>query len=39
MERGYEDAYRMFIEPVVAASGESLATQEAQSLGGASKPT
>jgi hypothetical protein len=24
MERGYEDAYRTFIEPVVAASGENL---------------
>ena len=24
MERGYEDAYRDFIEPVVAASGEDL---------------
>lgn len=24
MERGYEDAYRAFIEPVVAASGEDL---------------
>ena len=24
MERGYEDAYREFIEPVVAASGENL---------------
>jgi hypothetical protein len=24
MERGYEDAYRTFIEPVVAASGEEL---------------
>jgi hypothetical protein len=24
MERGYEDAYREFIEPVVAASGEHL---------------
>ena len=26
MERGYEDAYRDFIEPVVAASGENLTT-------------
>ena len=26
MERGYEDAYRDFIEPVVAASGETRAT-------------
>src|SRR6266508_3607784 len=25
MERGYEDAYREFIEPIVAASGERLA--------------
>jgi hypothetical protein len=25
MERGYEDAYRQFIEPVVGASGEQLA--------------
>ena len=24
MQLGYEDAYRAFIEPVVAASGESL---------------
>ncbi len=24
MERGYEDAYRTFIEPVVAVSGEEL---------------
>jgi hypothetical protein len=24
MNRGYEDAYRQFIEPVVAASGESI---------------
>ncbi len=26
MERAYEDAYRQFIEPVVGASGEHLAT-------------
>jgi len=25
MERGYEDAYRAFIEPIVAASGEQIA--------------
>ena len=24
VERGYEDAYRQFIEPVVGASGEAL---------------
>jgi hypothetical protein len=29
MERGYEDAYREFIEPIVAASGENLSTQGA----------
>jgi hypothetical protein len=28
MERGYEDAYRSFIEPVVAVSGEELRTRE-----------
>jgi hypothetical protein len=28
MERGYEDAYRDFVEPVVAASGENLTTEE-----------
>jgi hypothetical protein len=27
MERGYEDAYRDFIEPVVAVSGENLRTE------------
>jgi hypothetical protein len=27
MERGYEDAYREFIEPVVAASGEDLSAE------------
>ena len=25
VDRGYEDAYRQFIEPVVAASGERMA--------------
>ena len=25
MNRGYEDAYRQFIEPVVGASGEQIA--------------
>ncbi len=39
MERGYEDAYRDFIEPIVAASGENLSTPDSQSLGGASRPT
>jgi hypothetical protein len=39
MERGYEDAYRAFIEPIVAASGESLGTQDIQSFGGAIRPT
>jgi hypothetical protein len=34
MERGYQDAYHQFIEPVVAASGEHLRTS--QSVGGAS---
>jgi hypothetical protein len=34
IERGYEDAYRAFIEPIVTVSGEHL-----QSLGGASSPT
>lgn len=28
MERGYEDAYREFIEPVVAVSGEDLTPEE-----------
>jgi hypothetical protein len=28
VERGYEDAYRQFIEPVVGASGEALAQQK-----------
>ena len=27
MDRGYEDAYRQFIEPVVGASGEQLTRQ------------
>lgn len=39
IERGYEDAYREFIEPVVAVSGENLPGADAQSLGGASRPT
>jgi len=26
LDRGYEDAYRQFIEPVVGASGERIAT-------------
>jgi len=26
LDRGYEDAYRQFIEPVVGASGDSIAT-------------
>jgi hypothetical protein len=26
VDRGYEDAYRQFIEPVVAASGERIET-------------
>ena len=26
LDRGYEDAYRQFIEPVVGASGEKIAT-------------
>jgi hypothetical protein len=26
VDRGYEDAYRQFVEPVVAASGEQIAT-------------
>ena len=30
MERGYEDAYRQFIEPVVGASGEHLAQSGAE---------
>jgi hypothetical protein len=29
MDRGYEDAYRQFIEPVVGASGEQLSRQSA----------
>jgi hypothetical protein len=29
MDRGYEDAYRQFIEPVVGASGEQLSRQTA----------
>jgi hypothetical protein len=31
MQRGYEDAYRQFIEPVVGASGEQLARAAASS--------
>lgn len=31
MERGYEDAYREFIEPIVAASGENLSPPQSQS--------
>jgi hypothetical protein len=38
MERGYEDAYREFIYPIVATSGETLSMPDAQSLGGASSP-
>ncbi|HUE89539.1 MAG TPA: patatin-like phospholipase family protein [Vicinamibacterales bacterium] len=34
LERGYQDAYHQFIEPVVAASGEHL--RSSQSVGGAS---
>jgi hypothetical protein len=34
MERGYQDAYHAFIDPVVAASGEHL--RSGQSVGGAS---
>jgi hypothetical protein len=26
LDRGYEDAYRQFIEPVVGASGDKIAT-------------
>lgn len=33
MERGYEDAYRQFIEPVVGASGEHLHIGNAQRQG------
>jgi hypothetical protein len=33
MERGYEDAYRGFIEPVVGASGEQLARANPGALG------
>jgi hypothetical protein len=32
MIRGYEDAYRQFIEPVVAASGEALAQSGTQAV-------
>jgi hypothetical protein len=34
MERGYEDAYRDFIEPVVAASGEHLQSGNQEVRGG-----
>jgi hypothetical protein len=33
MERGYEDAYRQFIEPVVGASGEHLHIGDAHGQG------
>ena len=33
MERGYEDAYRQFIEPVVGASGEHLGIGDAHGQG------
>jgi hypothetical protein len=33
MERGYEDAYRQFIEPVVGASGEHLRIGDARGQG------
>jgi hypothetical protein len=33
MERGYEDAYRQFIEPVVGASGEHLRIGDAHGQG------
>ena len=29
MERGYEDAYRQFIEPVLGASGERISQLDA----------
>ena len=32
MERGYEDAYREFIEPVVAASGENLRSDPVETV-------
>ena len=38
MNRGYEDAYHQFIEPVVGASGERVASARAGSAGsGASR--
>ena len=33
LDRGYEDAHRQFVEPVVAASGEALAGARAPSTG------
>jgi hypothetical protein len=30
MDRGYEDAYRQFIEPVVGASGDQLEQRDAR---------
>jgi hypothetical protein len=32
IERGYEDAYRQFIEPVVGASGEQLAREQVEEV-------
>jgi hypothetical protein len=32
MDRGYEDAYRQFVEPVVGASGEALESERAPGL-------
>ena len=32
MERGYEDAYRQFIEPVIGASGEQLERRQARAF-------
>jgi hypothetical protein len=29
VDRGYEDAYRQFIEPIVGASGETIAPVQA----------
>ena len=41
MERGYEDAYRQFIEPVLGASGERVGpqTQYSHRLGGGARIT
>ena len=36
LERGYEDAYRQFVEPVVGASGEALAMREGGNVRSAS---